>query len=109
MKKKTRNMLFGVLALVLLVVLVILRQTEIVNFPDPGLEAAIRNALEKPTEDIRDTAVETEASQLGYRRSADPHQELLNTPLDQHLVGSVSRGLKTLLSHRSASLLLRAQ
>ena len=27
---------------------------DVINFPDPGLEAAIRNALEKPTGDIHD-------------------------------------------------------
>ena len=27
----------------------------VINFPDPGLEAAIRDAIEKPTGDIHDT------------------------------------------------------
>ena len=81
MKKKTRNILFGVLALevlvllVLIVVLVILpqinsvNQTDIVNFPDSELEVVIRNALEKPTGDIygADLIGLTSLECIGYR------------------------------------------
>ena len=44
------------LALIVLVAMVAIpASAAVVNFPDPGLETAVRNAIGKPTEDIHDT------------------------------------------------------